>query len=69
MRTAPELTGPWTRAATTLIARAPAPGSHDDSAKEHWELSSDGGRKLLVTYARGTGSLSGEVRAAEVTMR
>jgi hypothetical protein len=69
MRTAPELTGPWTRAATTLITRVPAPGSDNYSAKEHLELSSDGGRTLVVTYARGTGFLSGEVRAAEVTMR
>ena len=69
MRTAPLLTGPWTSAATVIHTLPPAAGGMNYGAKEHAELATDGGRTLLVTYVRVTGSLSGEVRAVRVTLR
>jgi hypothetical protein len=47
----------------------PATGFYDYAAKEHPEFMADGGRNIIVTYYRPTGTYMGEVRLVEVTLR
>jgi hypothetical protein len=66
-RTAPRPEGPWS-APRHLFNALPATERADYSAKEHPELASDGGRTVVVSYARPTGPFSGDVRLASVSL-
>jgi hypothetical protein len=66
-RSSPRPEGPWSAPQKMFVARAPASGN-DYSGKEHPELASNGGRTVVVSYARGTGSFQGEVRLASITL-
>lgn len=54
--------------ATDLGALSKPDSGNDYAGKEHPELSSNGGKQIVVSYARGTGTFAGEVRLASVTL-
>jgi hypothetical protein len=62
-RRAPRPEGPWSEA-TALFDGLRSAGGNDYAAKEHPELAGDGGRALVVGYARPLGGFDGEVRLA-----
>ena len=66
-RTAPAPEGPWSEARKLFTALSPSSGN-DYGAKEHPELSSNGGKRIVVSYAHGTGAFSGDVRLAWVDL-
>jgi hypothetical protein len=66
-RSAPRPEGPWSAAQRLFSAIAP-PADNDYAAKEHPELAADGGRSLVVSYARPLGGFDGEVRLALVRL-
>jgi hypothetical protein len=68
-RTAPRPEGPWSSATVLFTGMTPATGFYDYAAKEHPEFMADGGRNIIVTYYRPTGTYTGEVRLVEVTLR
>jgi hypothetical protein len=46
-----------------------APSSGNNYAgKEHPELAGNGGKSLVVSYARATGTFDGEIRLSSVTL-
>jgi hypothetical protein len=67
MRSAPHPEGPWSNPEKLFGALAPSSGN-DYAGKEHPELAGDGGRTLVVGYARSTGTFDGEVRLSSVTL-
>jgi hypothetical protein len=65
MRTAPRPEGSWSGERKLFTAIPPASGSNSDYAgKEHPELAEDGGATIVVSTARATGTLRGEIRLA-----
>jgi hypothetical protein len=66
-RSAPHPEGPWSDAQKVFTGLAPSSGN-DYAGKEHPELAEDGGKKLVVSYARSTGTFDGEIRLASVTL-
>ena len=67
LRSAPRPEGPWSEPRKLFTALAPSAGN-DYAAKEHPELAQDGGRTLIVSYARPTGTFDEEVRLSSVTL-
>lgn len=67
MRSAPRPEGPWSAPQKLFTALAPSSGN-DYAGKEHPELAEDGGRTLVVSYARPTGTFDEEVRLSSVTL-
>lgn len=67
LRTAPRPEGPWSSPRKLFAGLAPFSGN-DYAAKEHPELAQDGGRTLVVSYARATGAFAGEVRLSSVSL-
>ena len=67
MRSAPRPEGPWSSPEKLFTGLAPSSGN-DYAGKEHPELAGDGGRTLVVSYARPTGTFDGEVRLSSVTL-
>ena len=67
MRTAPRPEGPWSDAGKLFTAIAPTSGN-DYAGKEHPELAEDDGAGIVVSTARPTGNLRGEVRLARVEL-
>ena len=65
--TAPRPEGPWTEA-RPLLTGAHHAGTNDYAAREHPELSTDGGRALFVTYAHPLGGFDEDVRVAAPTL-
>jgi hypothetical protein len=59
-RTAPALTGPWSREGTLFIADMSDAGGTAYDAYIHPELSEEGGRVQYVTYSRGNGTPFGD---------
>jgi hypothetical protein len=59
--------GPWSAAQKLMTGMSPNSGN-DYAGKEHPELSSNGGKQIVVSYARGTGAFDGEVRLASITL-
>ncbi|MFO0612957.1 MAG: DUF4185 domain-containing protein [Polyangiaceae bacterium] len=53
LRTAPELSGPWSDAALLFVANKPDGSAYD--ANVHRELEEDGGRVMYVTFSRSNG--------------
>jgi hypothetical protein len=66
-RSAPHPEGPWSDAQKMFTGLAPSSGN-DYAGKEHPELAEDGGKTLVVTYARSTGTFDGEIRLTSVTL-
>ncbi len=69
-RTAPRPEGPWSDERLLFTAMGPPPPGKAScyAAKEHPELSTEGGRTIVVSYARPLGELRGEVRLASVKL-
>ena len=65
-RSAPHPEGPWSKD-RLLFATTPPPSGNNYAGKEHPELAADGGRTIVVSYARPTGTFTGDVRLASVT--
>jgi hypothetical protein len=59
--------GPWSPSQKLMTGMSPASGN-DYAGKEHPELSSNGGKQIVVSYARGTGTFTGEVRLSSITL-
>jgi hypothetical protein len=59
--------GPWSASQKLMTGMSPASGN-DYAGKEHPELATNGGKQIRVSYARGTGTFTGEVRLASVTL-
>jgi hypothetical protein len=68
IRTAPNPEGPWSGAGTLFTADRPASGNVYD-ARSHSEYDLNGGQKIFVTYSRGTGAFSSEVRLVSVALQ
>jgi hypothetical protein len=68
MRTAPHPEGPWSRQVTAFVAMQPASGNVYD-AHAHAEYDVNGGQSLFVTYSRGTGAFTSEVRLVSVELQ
>ena len=66
-RSAPRPEGPWSAARKMFTALAPASGN-DYAGKEHPELAAAGGRTVIVSYARATGTFDGEIRLSSVAL-
>jgi len=67
MRTASRPEGPWSDARQLFTAMAPTSGN-DYAGKEHPELARENGDGIVVSTARPTGTLRGEVRLALVEL-
>src|ERR1022692_1284682 len=67
LRSAPHPEGPWSDPQKLFTALPPSSGN-DYAGKEHPELTEDGGRILIVSYAHSTGTFDGEVRLSSVTL-
>lgn len=73
LHTAPRPEGPWT-APIRIEAGLhpifpPGKGLNNYAAKEHPELSPDGGKTIIVSYAHPLSELRGEIRLLEVRLR
>jgi hypothetical protein len=66
-RSAPHPEGPWSDPRKLFTALAPSTGN-DYAAKEHPELARDGGRTLIMSYARPPGTFDEEVPLSSVTL-
>jgi hypothetical protein len=66
-QTAPHPEGPWS-APRRLFVGQKGPGGNNYAAREHPEVSEDGGRALVVSYAHPLGGLAGDVRLAAPTL-
>jgi len=64
LRTAPELTGPWSSAVHVFDALAAPDGTAPYSALAHAEI--DAGDDLLISYYRSLGDWEGEIRLVRV---
>ena len=64
MRTAERPEGPWSAPVVAFRGVPPAARGVNYGAFEHPELSSDGGRDLVVTYFHPLGPLQGEIRVS-----
>ena len=70
MRSAPQLTGPWSAAVKVADLLAPATsGDFAYSGLGHAEYARDGGQFEVATYYRSTGSWQGEIRLLELELR
>lgn len=67
MRTSPNPEGPWSREVTAFVAMQPSSGNVYD-AHAHAEYDLDGGQTIFVTYSRGTGLFTSEVRLVSVQL-
>ncbi|HXY78650.1 MAG TPA: DUF4185 domain-containing protein [Candidatus Acidoferrales bacterium] len=68
MRTSPNPEGPWSREVTAFVAQQPASGNVYD-AHAHAEYDANGGQTIYVTYSRGTGAFTSEVRLVAVQLK
>ena len=68
MLTAPRPEGPWT-GGKAFTGMAPASGTTDYAAIEHPELDTGGGQSVRITYYHPTGTFTGELRLAEITLK
>lgn len=66
-RSAPHPEGPWSDAQKMFTGLAPSSGN-DYAGKEHPELAEDGGKTVVVSYARSTGTFDGDIRLTSVTL-
>ena len=66
-RSSPHPEGPWSKE-RLLFATTPPPSGNNYAGKEHPELAADGGRTIVVGYANATGTFTGDVRLASVTL-
>jgi hypothetical protein len=64
--TAPE--GPWSGEKKIFTARAPVDGSDTYDAQAHQEYDVAGGQTMYVSYSRGTGDFTSEIRLEAVTL-
>jgi hypothetical protein len=69
MRTSPKPEGPWSGELKVFTAMPPAQGGNVYDAQAHPEYDVDGGRVVYVSYSRGTGAFSSEVRLVSVELR
>jgi len=67
-RTADRPEGPWSAPVVAFRGAEPAAGAVNYGAFEHPELSTDGGRSLVVTYFHPLGPLQGEIRVVRVRL-
>ena len=67
-RTAMKPEGPWSSEAQIFTARAPADGSDTYDAQAHPEFDIGGGQTMYVSYSRGTGEFTSEIRLEAVTL-
>jgi len=68
LRTAPQPEGPWSREVTAFVAMQPTSGNVYD-ARAHSEYDLNGGQTIFVTYSRGTGDFTSEVRLVSVELQ
>jgi hypothetical protein len=68
LRTAPDLTGPWSPPMRAFEAPADDPEHFAYSGLGHAEYARGGGRFEYVTYYRGTAPWQGEIRLVEVEL-
>ncbi len=69
VRTSPAPEGPWSGELQVFTAMSPAGGGNVYDAQAHPEYNVDGGRVMYVSYSRGTGTFSSEVRLVSVELR
>jgi hypothetical protein len=68
IRSAPRPEGPWSGEQRIFTARAPSGGGWIYDALPHPEFNLGGGKTMYVSYSRGTGEFSSEVRVVAVTL-
>lgn len=68
MRTSPNPEGPWSRETTAFVAMNPVSGNVYD-ALAHAEYDANGGQTIYVSYSRGTGAFTSEVRLVAVQLQ
>jgi hypothetical protein len=68
VRTSPNPEGPWSQEITAFVARKPADGNVYD-ALGHAEYDANGGQTIYVSYSRGTGPFTSEVRLVAVRLQ
>jgi hypothetical protein len=66
-RTATKPEGPWSGERQIFTARVPNDGSDTYDAQAHPEYDVGGGQTMYVSYSRGTGDFTSEVRLEAVT--
>lgn len=66
-RTATKPEGPWSAEQRIFTARAPFDGSDTYDAQAHPEFDVNGGQTMYVSYSRGTGDFTSEIRVEAVT--
>jgi len=69
MRTSPNPEGPWSGELKVFTAMQPAQGGNVYDAQTHPEYDVDNGRVMYVSYSRGTGTFSSEIRLVSVELR
>ena len=67
-RTATQPEGPWSSEKQIFTARAPVDGSDTYDAQAHPEFDLGGGQTMYVSYSRGTGDFTSEIRLEAVTL-
>jgi hypothetical protein len=66
-RTATKPEGPWSGERKIFTARVPNDGSNTYDAQAHPEYDVGGGQTMYVSYSRGTGNFTSEIRLVAVT--
>lgn len=66
LQTASAPQGPWSKSIKIATGLSATTGEFDYVAREHPELSSNGGRTIVISYARPLGNFRGEVRLMAV---
>ena len=69
IRTSPKPEGPWSGEAVAFIAMQPTGGGNVYDAHSHSEYDSNGGQTIYVSYSRGTGTFTSEVRLVSLTLQ
>ena len=69
VRTATRPEGPWSSALKIFTARAPSNGGITYDAQSHPEFNVGGGQTMYVSYSRGTGTFTSEIRLVAVEFR
>ncbi|MBO0794142.1 MAG: DUF4185 domain-containing protein, partial [Ktedonobacteraceae bacterium] len=67
MRTAPSITGPWSKPVVVFSGQPSSSGGIDYAGIEHPELAKNKGRTVYVSYFQTTGFLAGNLRLVEVS--
>jgi len=68
IRTAPNPEGPWSAEAVAFTAMQPISGNTYD-AHAHSEYDANGGQTIFVSYSRGTGTFTSEVRLVSLQLQ